>query len=77
MLDAYKQPNNNSAALQDLLGTNDYGMQESVFNPLSGAGGDFVPRVEAPMDMGIAGGKFNEYYQDEYKRGGQIRRGRR
>lgn len=78
MLDAYKQPNAQPTGLQDLLGTDDYGgMQESVFNPIGGAGGDFVPRVEAPMEMGIAGGKFNEYYQDAYKRGGQIRRGRR
>jgi hypothetical protein len=78
MLEAYKQPGNNSTGLQDLLDTNDYGgMQENVFNPSSGAGGDFAPRMETPADMGIAGGKFSEYYQDAYKRGGQIRRGKR
>jgi hypothetical protein len=78
MLDQYRQPSNNSTSLQELLGSSDYGsnMQENVFNPDMG-GGDFSPSADALMDMGIAGGKFNEYYQDAYKRGGQIRRGRR
>ena len=63
MLDQYRQPSNDAPNLQELLGSSDYGsnMQENVFNP----------------DMDLAGGKFNEYYQDAYKRGGQIRRGRR
>lgn len=76
MLSQYAQPDSSPTGLQNFLennmGSDDYG------NPMLAPGGDFAPRNETPMDSGISGGKLtNDYFQDQYKRGGQIRRGGR